>query len=74
MVVELSVNSASLADAMGRMRNCLDRRRCTPVLFATSSDATGTVLIRIEFADAADAAAFRASFRPAEPEAPAAAA
>jgi hypothetical protein len=74
MVVELSINTPSFADAMSRMRNWLDERRCTPVLFATNSDATGTVLIRVEFADTADAVEFRASFGPAEPKAPPAAA
>jgi hypothetical protein len=74
MVVELSVNTPSLADAMSRMRNWLDQRRCTPVLFATTSNGTGEVLIRVEFAEAADAVEFRVSFGPAEPKLPAAAA
>jgi hypothetical protein len=74
MVVEIPISAASLADTMGRMRGWLDEHQCTPVLFATKSKQAGSVLIHVEFADAADAAAFQAAFGPAEPEASAAAA
>jgi len=74
MVVEVPVSTPSLADAMGDMRKWLDHRRCTPILFATTRDGPGTVLIRVEFADPDVALAFRAAFGASEPEAPAAAA
>ena len=74
MVVEVPISTPSLANAMSRMRNWLDERRCTPILFTTTSDQPGTVLIRVDFDAAADALAFKASFGPAEPQAPAAAA
>jgi len=74
MVVEIPISAASLADTMGRMRGWLDEHQCTPVLFATKSKQAGSVLIHVEFADAADAAAFQAAFRAAKPKAPAAAA
>jgi hypothetical protein len=74
MVVEIPINAPSLADTMGRMRRWLDKHHCTPVLFATKSEQPGSVLIHVEFADAADAAAFQAAFGAAEPKAPAAAA
>ena len=74
MVVDIPINASSLGDTMGRMRSWLDEHNCTPVLFATKSEQPGAVLIHVEFADAADAAAFRAAFGAAEPEASAAAA
>jgi hypothetical protein len=72
MVVEIPISAASLADTMGRMRSWLDEHQCTPVLFATKSKQAGSVLIHVEFADAADAGTFQAAFGPAEPEASAA--
>ena len=73
MVVEVPVSTRSLSDAMSRMRNWLEEHRCTPILFSTASDESGVVLIRVEFDAAADALAFKASFGPVEPQAPAAA-
>jgi hypothetical protein len=74
MVVEIPISAASLADTMGRMRGWLDDHHCTPVLFATTSKQPGSVLIHVEFADAGDAAAFRAAFDLANSEDPAVAA
>ena len=69
MVVEVLVATASLADAMSRMRNWLDQRRCTPILFGTTpGDQPGTLVIRVEFDGSADGAAFRAALGPAKPE------
>ncbi len=68
MVVEVPVVTASLADAMTRMRIWLDQRRCTPVLFTTKSGHAGTVVVHVEFHTSADAAGFRAAFGPTEPE------
>jgi hypothetical protein len=73
MVVDIPISAASLADTMGRMRSWLEKHQCTPVLFATKTEQRGAVLIRVEFADAADAVAFQVAFGAAEPEAPAAA-
>ena len=67
MIVEVPADTASLADAMSQMRDWLDQRRCTPILFATTSEQPGTVVIRVEFADGGDAAAFRAAFGEAQP-------
>ena len=68
MVVEVPIDTASLADAMTQMRDWLDKRGCTPSLFATTSGQPGTIVIRVEFADGGDAAAFRAAFGTTEPE------
>jgi hypothetical protein len=74
MVVEIPISAASLADTMSRMRSWLDKHYCTPVLFATKSQQPGSVLIHVEFADAGDAAGFRAAFDLANSEDPVAAA
>ena len=63
----LPIDTASLADAMSQMRDWLDKRACMPILFATTREQLGTVVIRVEFADGGDAAAFRAAFGQAEP-------
>jgi len=72
MVVEIAGSTPSLAQAMSRMRDWLDQRGCTPVRFEMRPEQPGSIVIRVEFADNADAAAFRATFGPVQPEAPAA--
>ena len=67
MVVEVPISTASLADTMSQMRDWLDQHRCTPTLFATTSEQPRTVVIHVEFADNGDAAAFRAAFGQAQP-------
>ena len=57
---------------MSQMLSWLDEHNRTPVPFATKSEQPSSVLIHVEFADAADV--FQAAFRAAEPKAPAAAA
>jgi hypothetical protein len=59
MIVEIRVSAAELADTMSAMRDWLDAYHCTPVRFETKSH---TVLIRVEFDDAADAEAFWLAF------------
>jgi len=85
----LNPQQARFGDGHGRRSTCqhaiarrcdgqhaerLDHRRCTLVLFTTTSDDPGTILMRVEFAQLADALAFKASFGAAESQAPAAAA
>ena len=62
MILQIPIPVPDLADAMARMRSWLDERHCTPILFATKSVQADTVLIRVEFADSTDAAAFRTAF------------
>lgn len=62
MILEILIAASSLADGMARMRNWLDHNHCEPVRFETSTDEAGAVLIRVEFADGTDAAAFRTAF------------
>ena len=61
-IVEIMVSVATFGDALGAMRDWLDRNKCGPVKFETATDGPGLVRVRLEFDQAASAAAFQQRF------------
>ena len=68
MIVQIPITTANFAGAMSKMRSWLDHNHCDRVRFYTHSGEPGTVLITIEFADDADAKAFKLTFDPEPPK------
>ena len=74
-VVEIHLPLASFATILGDMRDWLDHNRCDTVKFASATEASGIVRIRVEFPfEDGLAAAFRQRFNPGTTEDAAAAA
>lgn len=60
--VELHLDRAAFANALGAMRDWLDHNGAGPVKFETTSEPSGTILVRVEFGDGERAQAFASAF------------
>jgi hypothetical protein len=60
--VELHLDRAGFANALGAMRDWLDHNGVGQVKFETSSEPAGTILIRVEFGGADAAQGFASAF------------
>jgi hypothetical protein len=61
-IVEIMVSVATFGDALGAMRDWLDRNKCGPVKFETATEEPGAVRVRLEFDQPGFAESFRQRF------------
>lgn len=61
-VIEIRIAVAGLGDALGAMRDWLDRNKCGAVRFETATEPPAAVRVRLEFAEPGWAEAFGRQF------------